>query len=36
MRGVAHEWQDELCDPHEEIYTLTDGESADESRNGGN
>ncbi len=23
--GLAHEWQAELGDPHEDIYTLADG-----------
>ncbi len=32
MRGVAHEWRDELSDPREEIYTLADGEPVDGSR----
>ena len=32
MGGVAHEWREELSDPREEIYTLSDGESVDESR----
>ena len=30
--GVAREWQDELNDPREDVYTLADGESVDESR----
>ena len=32
MRGVAHEWQDELNDSREDIYTLADGEPIDGSR----
>ncbi len=30
--GVAREWQNELSDPREDIYTLADGEPVDESR----
>ena len=26
MRAVAQEWREELADPHEDIYTLEDGE----------
>jgi hypothetical protein len=25
MAGIAREWHDELSDPREDIYTLTDG-----------
>jgi hypothetical protein len=32
MRGVAHEWRDELNDSREDIYTLADGEPVDGSR----
>jgi hypothetical protein len=30
--GVAREWQDELSDPREDLYTLADGVPVDESR----
>ncbi len=30
--GIAHEWQAELNDPREDLYTLADGEPVDESR----
>ena len=29
--GVAREWAGELSDPRQDIYTLADGESVDES-----
>ena len=29
--GIAREWADELRDPGQDIYTLTDGEPVDES-----
>ena len=32
MAGIAQEWQDELSDPREDIYSLTDGVPADGSR----
>ena len=32
VRGVAHEWRDELNDSREDIYTLADGEPVDGSR----
>ena len=32
VRGVAHEWREELNDPREEIYTLADGEPVDGPR----
>jgi hypothetical protein len=32
MAGIAHEWQDELSDPREDIYTLNDGKPVDASR----
>jgi hypothetical protein len=28
--GVAHEWADELSDPRQDIYTLSDGEPVGE------
>ena len=31
MAGIAREWADELSDPREDIYTLTDGESVSAS-----
>lgn len=30
--GVTQEWQDELKDPREDIYTLADGEPVDGAR----
>jgi len=32
MRGVVHEWRDDLNDSREDIYTLADGEPVDGSR----
>lgn len=29
--AVAAEWEEELADPRQDIYTLTDGEPVDES-----
>ena len=29
MEGIAREWQDELCDPLQDIYTLEDGDPVD-------
>ncbi len=29
--GIAREWADELRDPDQDIYTLTDGEPVDDS-----
>lgn len=31
MAGVAHEWADDLNDPRQDIYTLTDGSPVRES-----
>jgi hypothetical protein len=31
MAGVAHEWEDELNDERQDIYTLSDGEPIRES-----
>ena len=30
-QGVAREWESELNDPHEDIYTLADGEPVNEA-----
>ena len=30
--GIGHEWADELSDPDQDIYTLSDGEPVRESR----
>ena len=32
MQGVAREWEAELNDPREDIYTLEDGSLVDEPR----
>ena len=32
MKGVAAEWNDELADIREDIYTMDDGRPADEAR----
>lgn len=32
MAGIAQEWQDELSDPLQDIYSLTDGVPVDGSR----
>ena len=29
MGGVSQQWADELSDPHQDIYTLADGEAVD-------
>ena len=31
MSGVAREWESELSDPREDLYSLTDGEPVDAS-----
>jgi hypothetical protein len=31
-QGVAQQWADELGDPRQDIYTLTDGEPVDDAR----
>lgn len=31
MEGIGHEWEDELADIRQDIYTLADGEPVDES-----
>ena len=30
--GVAREWEDELADPTQDVYSLSDGEPVDEAR----
>lgn len=32
MQAIAEEWQEELADPREDIYTLEDGEPIDALR----
>ncbi len=32
MEGIAHEWAEELSDPREDIYSLSDGEPVRDSR----
>ena len=32
MAGIAREWEAELSDPREDIYTVTDGEPIDGTR----
>ncbi len=32
MRAIAREWQDELADERQDIYTLEDGEPVDATR----
>lgn len=32
MQGIAHEWQAELADERQDIYTLEDGEPLDATR----
>lgn len=32
FRGVAHEWEEELSDTRQDLYTLADGEPIDGSR----
>jgi hypothetical protein len=32
MQGIGHEWEAELNDPREDIYTLEDGSPVDEAR----
>jgi len=32
MAGIAHEWHDDLADPRQDIYSLTDGVPEDGSR----
>jgi hypothetical protein len=29
VTGIAHQWAEELSDPREDIYMLTDGEAVD-------
>jgi len=31
-KGIAAEWHDDLADARQDIYSLTDGEPADEAR----
>jgi len=32
MNGISQEWEGEMNDPREDIYSLTDGTAADEPR----
>jgi len=31
MRAVASEWSEDLNDPHQDLYTLEDGQSLDDA-----